>query len=189
VTCDTRCRNEIRRRITLAKAAFNQLRSIFADRKMSTTIKIRLLKTYVWSVLLYGCESWTFTAETRKNVEAAEMWFYRRILRVSYMDRVTNDTVLERVHQKRQLLKIIEKRQMEFLGHSIRKGELEELSLSGKIPGRRARGRQRQTFLHNYTQGETRTHIQPSTIWQRARARQPLLSSLGSSRPGNGHGN
>jgi len=189
VTCDTRCRNEIRRRLTLAKAAFNQLRSIFADRKMSTTIKIRLLKTYVWSVLLYGCESWTFTAETRKNVEAAEMWFYRRILRVSYMDRVTNDTVLERVHQKRQLLKIIEKRQMQFLGHSIRKGELEELSLSGKIPGRRARGRQRQTLLHNYTQGETRTHIQPSTIWQRARARQPLLSSLGSSRPGNGHDN
>ena len=77
------------------------------------------------------------------------MWIYRRMLRISYVDRVTNEEVLHRVKQERSLVAVFERRQKAFIGHSIRKAKLEELSLSGKIPGRRARGGQRITLLKN----------------------------------------
>ena len=73
--------------------------------------------------------------------------FFRRIFRVSYVDRVTNQEVLERLGIERQLLQIIDRRHLRFLGHIIRKEALEELSLSGKINGKRARGRQRKHFF------------------------------------------
>ena len=82
LTSDGRCKKEIKRRIGLAKNSFQQMASIFKDRQLSIALKVRLLKCYVWSVLLYGCESWTLSAETTKNLEAAEMWLYRRILRI-----------------------------------------------------------------------------------------------------------
>ena len=143
-------KKEIRRRIGISKEAFNKMRSIFIDRKLSMKIKLRLLKTFVWSVLLYGAETWTLNAETRRNIQAAEMWYYRRILRVSYVDRVTNTEVLRRVGMKRELLNIIQARQLKFLGHYIRKGKLEDLSLGGRIPGKRARGGQRLTYTANF---------------------------------------
>ena len=100
VTSDVRCKNEIRKRISMAKDAFVRLRKVLTDRKLSHVIKVRLLKTFVWSALLYGCESWTLTKETMKNIEAAEMWFYRRmLLRISYTERKTNDEVLARIEQ------------------------------------------------------------------------------------------
>ena len=144
------CKKEIRRRIGMAKEAFNRMRGIFTDRKLSMTIKLRLLKTFVWSVLLYGAEAWTLKAETRRNIEAAEMWFYRRILRLSYVDRITNIEVLRRVGMKRDLLNIINARQLKFLGHCIRKEKLEDLAFGGRMDGKRARGGQRQTFLRNF---------------------------------------
>ena len=83
VTADARRKKEIRRRISSAKATFTRLRAVSTDRKFSIYINIRPLKAFVWPTLLYGCESWTLAAETRRRVGAAEMWLYRRMLRVS----------------------------------------------------------------------------------------------------------
>ena len=181
VTSDGRSRDEIRRRITIAKSSFGTMRSVLTDRKLSLPIKTRLLKCYVWSTLLYGCESWTITAETRRNIEAAEMWFFRRMLRISYMERITNEEVLNRVHQKRQLYRTILDRQAKFLGHSIRKGKLENLVLQGRIQGRRARGRQRRTLMNNFPK------LPAGRIWTLARERK-LAHSWLASRPEDGHG-
>ena len=153
ITSDCRSKMEIKRRIALSKDAFNKMKDILLDRKMSVPIKIRLLKTYVWSVLLYGCESWTLHADTKSNLEAAEMWFYRRMLRVSYVDRVKNEDILGRLGQDRQILNHIKKRQLQFLGHVIRKEQIEELSLTGKFEGKKARGRQRYHFMDNFDLG------------------------------------
>ena len=101
----------------------------------------------MWSILLYGCETWTITAETKKNLEAAEMWFYRRMLRISWKEKRTNESVIEETNQERSLIKTIRKRQLKFLGHICRHKGLEFLSLTGKIEGTRSRGRQRITFL------------------------------------------
>ena len=122
LTSDGRCRKDIRRRIAISKSAFERMRPILGDRKLSVGLRVRLIKTYVWSTLLYGCESWSLTAETKRNIAAAEMYFYRRMMRVSYVDGVSNDDVLSRVQlQQRQLLPQIEQRQLRFLGHIIRK--------------------------------------------------------------------
>ena len=132
----------------MAKTSFNQMSAILKDRKLSMSLKTRLLKCFVWPVLLYGSESWTLSASLTKNIEAAEMWFYRRMLRVSYTAHETNDSVLERVGQKQQLLEVIKSRQVNFTGHVIRKGELEELCLAGKVHGKKPRGGQRLLFLN-----------------------------------------
>jgi len=154
VTSDARCKREIRRRISIAKDAFMRLRPVLADRRLSVQVKIRVLKVFVWSTLMYACESWTLTAETHRNIEAAEMWFYRRMLRISYVDHVTNEEVLRRMGIQRGLLRAIQKRQLEFLGHAIRKEGIENLSLSGMFEGKRARGGQRKTFLSNFNLGQ-----------------------------------
>ena len=64
---------------------------------------MRVLKTYVWSILLYGCETWTITAETKKNLEVAEMWFYGRMVRISWKGKRTNESILEETNQERSL--------------------------------------------------------------------------------------
>ena len=135
-----RCEKEIRRRIGMAKTSFNQMSPVLKDRKLSIPLKVRLLKCFVWSVLLYGCESWTLSAALTRNIEATEMWFYRRMLRVSYTAHETNISVLQRMGQERQLLRTIKERQTRFTGHIIRKGELEDLILAGKVQGKKARG-------------------------------------------------
>ena len=107
VTSDCRCDKEIRRRIVLAKKAFIEKKNILADKKLNIKLRTRLLKCYVWSVLLYGCESWTISSSCRKKLEAAEMWCYRRMMRMSWVKRVSNEQILEMVgtesddHQKK----------------------------------------------------------------------------------------
>ena len=168
--------DEIKRRIAMAKSNFADMSSLFKDRKLSMELKVRLLKGYIWSVISYGCESWTLTVNMRKKLEAAEMWFHRRMLhvRVPYTSYKTNESVLRRAGQTRQLLKIIDRRQLTFLGHSIRKGELEDLCLSGKISGKKARGGQRRTFLDNFK--EDPCLKDPRRLWNTARCRKEWQS-------------
>ena len=77
ISSNGRSTNEIKRRIVLAKQAFRDLGYIFRNKKMSFRIRFRLLKCYVWSVILYDCESWTMTNETIEKVNALELWFLR----------------------------------------------------------------------------------------------------------------
>ena len=71
--------------------------------------KYRILRTYVWSILLYGCESWTITNSITKKLEATEMWFFRRILKISWTEKKSNQEVLEMANKERSLMKTIRK--------------------------------------------------------------------------------
>ena len=148
ITSDGRCDTEIKRRIAMAKDSFSKLSPIFKNRNISITTKFRLLKAYVWSVLLYGCESWTISEVMKTKLEAAEMWFIRRILRISWTEKKTNIAVLNEAGINRSLIQTIRKRQMQFLGHLNRHKGLEHLVLTGKIEGTRSRGQQRLNFLN-----------------------------------------
>ena len=128
---------------------------ILKNRNISMTTKFRVLKTYVWSTLTYGCECWTITRDIEKKIEAAEMWFIRRMLRISWAEKKTNVNVLREGNVQRSLLKTIRKRQMEFLGHVCRRRGLEFLSLTGKVEGKRDRGKQRITFLDSLCNSAT----------------------------------
>ena len=96
---------------------------------------------------MYGSECWTISSEMEKKVEAMEMWCYRRTLRLSWTKKVTNEEVLKRIGKERTLMKRIRKRQLEFLGHIMREEKLEDLTVTGKMEGKRSRGRQRSTFM------------------------------------------
>ena len=81
------------------------------------------------------------------RLQAAEMWFLRRMMRIPWTSHTTNTAVLERAGRQRVFLEAIRKQQLDFLGHCMRKGGLESLFLTGKIAGKRDRGRQRTTYL------------------------------------------
>ena len=120
-------------RIALAKHAFNKLKPIMKDRNISLKTKMRILKTYAWSVMLYGCESWTVNNEITNIIATAEMWFLQRMLRVSWADRDTNEEVLRRAGTYRELLNQVRRRQMAFLGHVYRKDDVERQVITGRV--------------------------------------------------------
>ena len=114
---------------------------------LSTGIRLRILKTYIWSVMLYGCETWTVSREMKKRLEAAEMWFIRRIMRIPWVARRTNQEVLQMAGTTRELMSIVKRRQLGYLGHVLRGDGLERDCLLGMIEGKRARGRQRMKYM------------------------------------------
>ena len=131
----------------MAKTNFGKMRGILTNMSLNTELRVRILKSYVWSTLLYGCESWTIKADMRRRLEATEMWFLRRMLRVPWTARRTNEEVLQMAGVSRQLMFTIRKRQLGYLGHVLRGSSLEKDCLLGFIEGTRARGRQRIKYL------------------------------------------
>ncbi|GFS16199.1 RNA-directed DNA polymerase from mobile element jockey [Elysia marginata] len=111
------------------------MRPIMKSNTISLDLKVRLTKTYVWSILMYGCESWTLDKETIRRIEAAEMWFLRRILKISWAERTSNEDVLRRAGVKKEAVHIVRKRQLSFVGHIYRKDDLERLALTGRVQG------------------------------------------------------
>ena len=134
---------EVKCRIAQAKRAFVELDNILKNKKMSIRTRMRVLKCYVHPILQYGCETWTLNAELRRPINAFEMWCLRRMQRISYVTRKTNEEILQQTGQKRELLKNVMNRQLQFFGHVMRKQKLEHVVICGKIRGKRARGRQR----------------------------------------------
>ena len=99
---------------------------------------------------MYGCESWTITEEIRRRIDAFEMWCYRRIMKISWKDRITNIEVLRRAGVKdKQVYQTISRRKLKFAGHVIRgsSGEMCKNIIEGSVEGKRSRGRQRKTWM------------------------------------------
>src|SRR5437899_9715171 len=151
ITNGGKCDEEIKTRIAMAKETFYKLNNIFHNHNIRLSTKLNALNTYVYSILLYASEYWTISAAMAKKVEAAEMWFYRRILRISYKKHIANEEVLNRMATKRNLIITIRRRQMSFFGHVMRNKEIENFSMVGKIEGKRCRGRQRITYTKSFS--------------------------------------
>ena len=137
ITPDTKCHFEIKKRIARSKDALTKMKTIFTNRNIRLNTKFNTIKTYAWSILLYGCECWTLTKNLERRLEAVEVWFIRRNMRIS---RTTNEEVIEMARYKRSLLKIIRARQMKFFEHIM---EWKKQLLCGKICGMKSRERQR----------------------------------------------
>src|SRR5579872_6311482 len=98
---------------------------------------MNVLNTYIYSILLYASEYWTLSTDMTKRLEAAEMWFYRNILRITYTRHITNEEVLNKMAITRIILNTVRNRQMSFFGHVMRNKEIENIIISGKIEGKR----------------------------------------------------
>ena len=146
-TSDGRCEKEVKRRIGIAKTAYTSMKKVFCGRNISMPVRLRLLKCYIWSTMLYGCETWTLSKGMMKNLEAAEHWFLRRMLRIPWTDKISTCEVFRRAGVGKGLMQDMIRRQMTFLGYVIRKDELEKVVLTGYVEGTRDRGKQRETLL------------------------------------------
>ena len=114
-TCEIKCR------IAMAKAAFNKKRTLFTS-TLDLELRKKLVKCYVWSMALYGAETWTLRAVDQKHLESFEMWCWRRMEKFSWPDHVRNEEVLLRVKEQRNTLHEILKRKATWIGHKIQGG-------------------------------------------------------------------
>ena len=103
-TSDGRCEQDVQQKIAIAKSAFTSLEKVLKNRNINIQLRCRFLKCYVWSTLLYGSEAWTLSSKVLNKLEATEMWFLRRMQRISYTEHVTNAEVIRRANTKRKLL-------------------------------------------------------------------------------------
>jgi hypothetical protein len=150
MTDDGRCEVEIRRRIGIARSTFLTLKKLLTSRTLNISTRLRLLKCYVWSTLLYGSETWTLTGTLEKKLTAFEMWTYRRVLKIPWTDKIRNEEVLNRLGMSRTtIMNIVKKRKMQYFGHVKRHNTILKELLEGKAEGKRARGRQRTTWESN----------------------------------------
>lgn len=142
---------EIRCRIEQARATFMNMRELLSNKSLDLMLRYRFVKCYIYSVLLYGVETWTIKANTMNRLEAFEMWVFRRMLKIPWTDHVTNAEVINRMGRERELLQLVKRRKAAYLGHIFRntKYQFLKLIMEGKIEGRRGIGRKKYSWLKN----------------------------------------
>ena len=99
------------------------MKSIMTNIKMSTVVRNRILEAFIEPVLLYGCEAWTIDERMKRSLETTEMWFLRRMMRIPWTAKKTNEEALTEAQTTRQLMTKIRKRQAKFVGHVKKKKE------------------------------------------------------------------
>ena len=132
---------EIKRRIGIAKNTMVALTNIWRDRSISLKTKKRLLNSMVFSIACYGSECWVLKTSDNKKIESFELWCYQRLLRISWVKKITNEEVIRRSGCQRRLIDIINERKLTFIGHVLRSEHLSKLLLTGMVYGPRGRGR------------------------------------------------
>ena len=120
ITSDGSCSTDIRCRIAEAKTAFTEMRSILSNLKMPFKLRYRILNCYVIPILMYGCENWILMKADFKKLEAAEMWFLRRMQKISWKEKKLNEEIVKDTIGSRNLLSKVMRRQTSFFGHIIR---------------------------------------------------------------------
>ncbi|KAI0221995.1 hypothetical protein LSAT2_026737 [Lamellibrachia satsuma] len=148
ISKDGRCDKEIRRRIAMGKAAMGGLTTVWKDRGITLQTKVKLVKALVFPIVLHGAETWTMRKTERKKIDAFELWCWRRVMRVSWMERKTNVWVLENVKPKWTLESRVIKAALSYFGHVVRKERgMENDVMLGGMRRKRRRGRPRTKWL------------------------------------------
>ena len=119
----------------------------------SNVFLLGLIKFFFFFFFFYGAEGWTLTKADEKRIQSAELWIYRRMLRVSWTEHRTDDSILTELGTTRQLLGFVVRRKLSFFGHTIRDGgcELVKCMIQGKVSGKRRRGRPKTSYSSNIT--------------------------------------
>ena len=152
ITEDARCIEDVKQRIGMAKDAFSKRRELLT-KSMSKELKKRMVKTLVWPVALYGCETWTIRREEMDRLDAFEMWIWRRMEKVSWKDKKTNEEVLKSIGEKISFVKTVVKRKKNWIGHIMRGDSLLKRVLEERMEGKRPRGRPRIGMRDEVTEG------------------------------------
>ena len=172
-------------RIAQATAALTRLKSIWIDKSISLSSKIRLMRSLVTSTFLYACESWTLTAELQRRIQAMEMRCYRKILRISYKDHVTNEEVCAKIQQAigphKDLLTIVKRRKLQWYGHVSRSSGMAKTILQGTVKGGRRPGGQRKRWEDNIREwtglefGKSQRAVENRDKWRKLVAKSSVV--------------
>lgn len=150
ITEDGKSDADIKRRIEIAKSTFIKMSKTLTCRKITLNTRKRLMKCYVWSTLLYGAETWSISKAMLHKIRSFEMWCIRKMLKIPWTDRVTNEEAIRRWDSRKELEAVIMKKKTSYCGHILRRTNgLQKILLEGHVEGVRERGRQRLTWLDN----------------------------------------
>ena len=152
ITADGDCSHEIKTHLLLGWKVMTNLDSIFKSRDITLPTKVHLLKAMVFSVVMYGCESWTIKKAECRRIDAFKLWCWRRLLRVPWTTRRSNQSILKEISPKYSLESLMLNLKLQYFGHLIQRADsLEKTLMLGEIEGKRRRRQQRMRWLDGIT--------------------------------------
>ena len=152
ITVDGNYSHEIKRCLLLGRKVMTNINSIFKSRDIILQTKVHLVKTMVFPVVMYGCESWTLKKAERRRIDAFELWCWRRLLRVRWTARGSNQPILKEIGPGISLEGTMLKLKLQYFGHLMRRVDsLEKTLMVGGIGGRTRGGRPRMRWLDGIT--------------------------------------
>ena len=148
ITADGDCSHELKRLLLLGRKAMTNLNSILKFRDITVRAKVCLVQAMVFPIVMYGCKSWTIKKAEHWRIDAFEVWCWRRLVRVPWTARRSNQSILKEISPGYSLEGLMLKLKLRCFGHLMRRADsFEKTLLLGKIEGRRRRGRQRMRWL------------------------------------------
>ena len=152
ITADGDCSHEIKRRLLLGRKVMTNLDSILKSRDITLSTKVHLIKAMVFPLVMYGCESWTIKKAEHRRIDAFELWCWRRLLRVPWTARRSNQSFLKEISPGGSLEGLMLKLKLQSFGDLMQRADsFEKTLMLGKIEGRGRRGRQRMRWLDGIT--------------------------------------